>query len=307
MITRDMLPSIPERYPLACQWEITCRCNLRCVMCYTDCFNRPEKIREELTITEILRIMDELAEAGCIELALTGGEPLARSDFFDIYEHAKTGGFLVTLLTNGTLITEEIADRLASLPPHRIEISLHGITERIFEQVTQGSGSFARCMRAIGLLCDRKLPLLLKTTAMTVNRDEVLTIKRYVNGLQERGHRVGYKLGEEMRLTLDGSDAPGLLALSNEELEDLNRQDTELWTEACRNQTGEAKPCTSGEQRFHIDAYGQLQLCSGNRRRGYDLRHGSFQDGFYHHLPAFPCSWKAEPHATLIQPSASHA
>jgi len=307
MITRNTLPSIPERYPLACQWEITCRCNLRCVMCYTDCFNRPEKIREELTTTEIFRIMDELAEAGCIELALTGGEPLARSDFFDIYEHAKAGGFLVTLLTNGTLITEEIADRLASLPPHHIEISLHGITERTFELVTQGNGSFARCMRAIGLLCDRKLPLLLKTTAMTVNSDEVLTIKRYVNGLQESGHRVGYKLGEKIRLTLDGSDAPGLLALSDEELENLNRQDAELWTEACRNQTSEATPCTSGMGRFHIDAYGQLQLCSGNRRRGYDLRHGSFKEGFYQYLPTFPCSRKAEQHVTLIQPSASHA
>jgi MoaA/NifB/PqqE/SkfB family radical SAM enzyme len=307
MIAGNRLPSIPDRYPLACQWEITCRCNLRCVMCYTDCFNRPEQVRNELTTAEILRIMDELAEAGCLELALTGGEPLARSDFFDIYEHARTGGFLVTLLTNGTLITEEIADRLSALPPHRIEISLHGVTERTFDLVTQGRGSFQRCMAAIELLCDRKLPLLLKTTAMTVNKDEVLAVKRYVNGLQKSGHRVGYKLGEEMRLTLDGSDAPGLLALSNEELEDLNRQDAELWTEACRNQTNEAKPCASGMQRFHIDAYGQLQLCSGNRRQGYDLRRGSFKDGFYHHLPAFPCSLKAEPHATLIQPSASHA
>ena len=307
MITSDRLPSIPERYPLACQWEITCRCNLRCVMCYTDCFNRPDMIRQELATDEILRIMDELAEAGCVELALTGGEPLARPDFFEIYEHAKARGFLVTLLTNGTLITEEIADRLAALPPHRIEISLHGITEHTFERVTQGSGSFARCMRAIGLLRDRKLTLLLKTTAMTVNKDEVLAVKRYVNGLQERGYTVGYKLGEEMRRTLDGDDSPGLLALSDEELSALNRQDVELWTEACRNQSSEATPCTSGKQRFHIDAYGQLQLCSGNRLLGYDLRRGSFREGFYHHLPTFPCQAKVEPNVALIQPSASHA
>lgn len=307
MITSDRLTPIPERYPLACQWEITCRCNLRCIMCYTDCFNRPEQVRNELATEEILRIMDELAEAGCLELALTGGEPFARPDFFEIYEHAKTRGFLVTLLTNGTLITEEIADRLASLPPHRIEISLHGITERTFELVTQGDGSFARCMRAIGLLRDRRLPLLLKTTAMTVNKDEVLAVKQYVNGLQESGYRVGYKLGEEMRPTLDGSDAPGLLALFDEDLLEINRQDAELWTEACRNQAQPPSPCRSGYRSCHIDAYGQLQLCSGNRRQGYDLRRGSFKDGFYHHLPAFPCSWKAEPQAALIQPSASHA
>lgn len=303
MITSDRLTSIPERYPLACQWEITCRCNLRCIMCYTDCFNRPEKIRAELTTEEILRIMDELAEAGCVELALTGGEPLARPDFFDLYGHAKASGFLVTLFTNGTLITEEIADRLASLPPHRIEISLHGITERTFERVTQGNGSFARCMRAIGILLERKLPLVLKTTAMTVNQDEILAIKRYVQGLGP----VEYRLGEELRPTLEGSDAPGLLALSDEELSELNRQDAELWTEACRNQARPPQPCRSGYRSCHIDAYGQLQLCSGNRRMSYDLRHGSFKEGFYHHLPAFPCSWKAEPQATLIQPSASHA
>lgn len=302
MVLRTRLLNPPERFPLTGQWEITCRCNLRCIMCYTDCFNRTEKVREELSTDEILRIMDELAEAGCLELALTGGEPLARPDFFEIYEHAKAGGFLVTLLTNGTLITEEIADRLAALPPHRIEISLHGVTERTFERVTQGRGAFQRCMAAIGLLRDRRLPLMLKTTAMTANKEEVLAIKRYVNGLEG----VGYKLGGEMRPTLEGSDAPGLLALSDEDLIEINRQDAELWTEACRNQARPPQPCQSGKQRFHIDAYGQLQLCSGNRLQSYDLRRGSFKDGFYHHLHTFPCPQKAESHATLIQPSTNH-
>jgi len=117
------------RFPWSCQWELTCRCNLRCVMCYTDCFNRPDKIQDELPTNEIIRIMDELAEAGCLELCLTGGEPLARQDFFEIYAHAKQKGFLVTIFTNGTLITDVIADRLAALPPHRIEISFHGLTD----------------------------------------------------------------------------------------------------------------------------------------------------------------------------------
>src|SRR5690348_14825719 len=92
-----------ERYPLFCQWEITCRCNLRCVMCYTDCFNTPEKIRTELSTAEIFRIMDELREAGGTEICFTGGEPLARPDFFEIYERAILSGFLVTVFSNGTL------------------------------------------------------------------------------------------------------------------------------------------------------------------------------------------------------------
>ena len=299
----NALCHLPERFPLSCQWEITCRCNLRCVMCYTDCFNRPDMIRNELSTDEIIRIMDELSDAGCVELCLTGGEVLARPDFFDIYEHAKAKGFLITLFTNGTLITEAVADRLAGLPPRRIEISLHGITERTFEEVTQGRGSFQRCMKAIHLLLERNLSLVLKTTAMTVNKDEILAIKQYVNGLG----RVGYKLGEEMRLTLEGSDAPGRLALSEDELLDINRLDPELWREFCCKQSQEAPPCESGKRTFHIDAYGQLQLCSGNRQMSYDLRKGSFRDGFYHALPSFPCAWKSNAPEQLIQLSASHA
>ena len=303
MLTRTELTVLPERYPLACQWEITCRCNLRCIMCYTDCFNRPDKIRQELSTDEVLRIMDELADAGCLELCLTGGEPLARPDFFAIYEHAQTRGLLVTLFTNGMLITEETADRLAALPPHRIEISLHGLTEATFEGITQGSGSYQRCMRAIRLLLERNLPLVLKTTAMTVNKEEILSIKQYVNGLG----KVGYKLGEEMRPTLDGSEAPGRWALSDEELREINRQDPQLWDETCRKQAMPAALCVSGKRTFHIDAYGRLQLCSGNRRQSYDLRYGSFQEGFYQALPTFACPFKTDASAPLIQPSASHA
>ena len=198
MVRRDNLRRLPDRFPLSCHWEITCRCNLRCVMCYTDCFNFTDKIREELATAEILRIMDELADAGCLELCLTGGEPLARPDFFDLYEHAIANGFLVTLFSNGTLITDTVADRLAALPPYRVEISLHGFTEQSFEAITQGRHSYARCVNAIRLLMERRVPLVLKTTAMTLNRQEILDIKRYVQCLGP----VGYKLGEDMRPAL---------------------------------------------------------------------------------------------------------
>ncbi len=303
MLNRSLDDHLPDRFPYTCQWEITCRCNLRCVMCYTDCFNHPDKIRDELTTGEILRILDELADAGCMELCLTGGEPLARPDFFDVYEHAVRSGFLVTVFTNGTLINEATADRLASLPPYMIEISLHGLREETFESVTQGRGSYQRCMTAIQLLKQRNLPLLLKSTAMTINKEEILPIKQYVGGLGS----VGYKLGEEMRPQLDGSEAPGRYALSDQELKEINQAVPELWEEACRRAKGPESPCQSGKRSFHIDAYGRLQLCSGNRQRGYDLRRGTFKTGFYYHLPSFPCQWKAHGATNLIQLQKSHA
>ena len=303
MVRVDKLRHLPERFPVACQWEITCRCNLRCVMCYTDCFNRPEFMRQELHTSEILRIMDELAEAGTLELCLTGGEPMARTDFFDIYDHAIQRGFLVTVFTNGTLMTEVHADRFAALPPHRIEISLHGATQETFERITQGRGSHDRCLQAIRLLLDRHIPLVLKTTAMTLNQHEVLTIKRYVASLGS----VGYKLGEEMRPELDGGAGPFHYSLSEQALTTLNRQDDDLWAEACRQQSAVCSPCRSGMQRFHIDAYGHLQLCSGNRTRSYDLRTGSFREGFFEALPTFACQWRAPAVPEQIQPTVHHA
>jgi len=303
MIVQDKLTHLPERFPYSCQWEVTCRCNLHCVMCYTDCFNHPASIRQELGTAAILRIMDELAEAGTLELCLTGGEPLTRPDFFQLYEHAIHCGFLVTVFTNGTLITEAQADRFAALRPHCIEISLHGMTRETFERITLGQGSYDRCLLAIGFLLDRQIPLVLKSTAMTLNYQEILDIKRYVESLGG----VKYKLGEEMRPELDGGAVPFQYALSDRDLADLNRQDPDLWRESCRREPLEPSPCRSGMQRFHIDAYGQLQLCSGNRTQSYDLSTGSFQAGFFEVLPDFACDWKVPHESALIQPTMHHA
>lgn len=59
-------------------------------------------------------------------------------------------------------------------------------------------------------------------------------------------------------------------------------------------------------QRFHIDAYGLMQLCSGNRFQSYDLRKGSFREGFYEALPTFTCEHKESKPSTLLQPMAYH-
>ena len=138
---------------------------------------------------------------------------------------------------------------------------------------------------------------------MTLNQHEILEVKRYVESLG----MVTYKLGEEMRPELDGGAGPFQYALSEQDLADLNQQDSDLQRDACRRDSLEPPPCRSGMQRFHIDAYGQLQLCSGNRRQSYDLRTGSFRVGFYDALPAFACDWQAPSEPALIQLMTQHA
>lgn len=287
-----------RRFPLQGQWELTCRCNLRCVMCYTDPFNTREKIRQELTTDEALHILDEVVEAGCLGLILTGGEPLARRDFFQIYEEAHAQGLRLNILTNGTLIDEKTADRFAKNPPDRIEISLHGLTKEIFEKITQGRGSFDKCLRSIELLLERGIPLTLKATAMTLNLHEILTIKNYVQGLSKKGN-VQFRLSEWMRSRLDGGADPFQFQVSEESLKELEASDPELDQAKDGMKDFLKAACYSGIHNFHIDAYGRLQLCSGNRRMSYDLRKGSFREGFYQFLPTFFCPYKMNPNLSL--------
>ncbi len=303
MLAQEFADRLPARFPYTCQWEITWRCNLRCVMCYTDCFNRADLVNQELPTENVRRILDELADAGCVELCFTGGEPFARADFLDIYDYAIRNGFLVTIFSNGTLITEAVADRLAHSPPYRVEISLHGLTHQTFEQVTQGRGSYDRCMAAIELLRAREVPLVLKATALSLNKDEILPMKRYV----ERLGSIPFKLGEEVRPGLDGNRAPMRWGLSEEKLAELNRQDPQVWREACQRAAQEPPACRSGLRTFHIDPCGRLQLCSGNRQQSYDLRTGSCEYGVYPHLPSFPCAWKAPATPGLVHVERHHA
>lgn len=281
------------RFPWACQWELTCRCNLKCVMCYTDCFNTPERIRQELSTQEIFRILGELQEAGCMEIVFTGGEPMSRPDFMEIYDEAHRQGFFITLFTNGTLITPPIADHWAVARPKSVEISLHGISREVFEGVTQIPGSLQRCLSAIQLLINHGIPVVLKTVGLPLNKGEVLAIKRYAESL---GTDVQWKFGQYMRDDLARSGAPSRFQLSEEELWDIEKQDPDLCkakSEEIPRAEQDKTSCGGGKRKFHIDAYGQLQLCSNNRRAGYDLRRGSLRHGFYEALPDFPCPKKS--------------
>lgn len=282
-----------ERYPFNCQWELTCRCNLKCVMCYTDPFNTPEKIRQELATEEILRILEEIREAGCLEVTFTGGEPFLRRDFLDIYTAAVNKGFLVTIFTNGTLITPAIADHLKTHLPFLVEISIHAATPSSFDAITQGRGSYEHCMEGIQLLLERDIPLMMKTTGMTINKEEIPGIREFVKGLK----KVQYKFGADIRAGLDGSEeAIQKFQLPKMEIKDIEYADPDFKAER-QKQDREKKeqerlggiPCAGGKQKFHIDAYGQMQICTHKRKFSYDLRKGSFSEGFYKVLPTFPC------------------
>lgn len=271
--------------PFMCQWEITFHCNLRCVHCYVV----KDLIRDELIFPEITHILDQIHQEGCLWLCLTGGEPLLREDFSDIYTYAIKRGFLVTLFTNGTLITPEIADYLQEYPPFMVDITLNGITAETYEKISRIPGSFQACLKGISLLLERDVPLTLKSVGMSLNRDEILKIKEYAEGLE----KVKYRYDSIIVPRLDGSKQPCRLRLSSEEIMEIEYSDNNMrqeWKEYFQFDHKGYEPdtlfrCEGGINSFSISPYGELQLCQLLRRPSFNLRRGSFRQGFYNLLP----------------------
>lgn len=278
-----------QHIPISGSFEVTNRCNLRCTHCYIPVESRAVCTAPELSLAEIKRILDEVADAGCLWLLLTGGEPLMRPDFLDIYAYARSKGLILTLFTNGTLITRRIADHLSSWRPFNIEITLYGATQETYERVTGIPGSYARCRQGIDLLLERKLPLGLKTMVMSLNRHELDQMKSLAAGLG-----VPFRFDPIITPAFDGSTRPTLLRLTPEEVVGLEKADpgrAAAWPKSIpenlkiKIEGRNLYICGAGKTSFHIDAGGRLGACISARKPFYDLRSGSFKTGWEDFLP----------------------
>jgi radical SAM protein with 4Fe4S-binding SPASM domain len=294
-----------RRIPLQGTIEPTFRCNLACVHCYV---NEPAGAAEvrarELDTARLKTLIDEIAEAGCLSLLLTGGEVLLRRDFPEVYRHAITRGLRVTVFTNGTLVTEEIACLFDAHRPRAVEITLYGMTAETYERVTRVPGSFARCLEGIDRLLARGIRLKLKTMALAWNAHEIPAMREFA-----RARGCEFQHDGILNPRVDcGANRTGELRLTPEQVVALDLDDPELagrLKEACDEALGAAAAagaaatadtaalpadepvysCGAGRNTFTVDPYGALQLCQLSRRNGYDLRAGTFRAGWDEHLP----------------------
>lgn len=283
----------PSRVPIAGSIEISHRCPLDCQHCYNNLpMNDAAARAAELTTQEHYRLIDEIVDAGCVWLLYTGGEIFARRDFLDIYTHAKRRGLLITLYTNGTLINERIADHLAEYRPFGIEITLYGGTRETYERMTRVPGSFDRCHRGIELLIARGLPLSLKTVATSVTLHEVPMMRAFA---RERG--IEFTYDPFLNPRIDCGRSPLEVRLTPHETVALDLLDPERETEwqsfhrrfagpqvTPRPVADEIYTCGGGVNAFAIDPAGQLSICLISKVDKYDLRTGSFREGWDHFL-----------------------
>jgi radical SAM protein with 4Fe4S-binding SPASM domain len=261
--------------------EVTRRCPLECQHCYNNLPMGDQDARgREMTTSEHFHMLDELCEMGCFWLLYTGGEIFARKDFLEIYTYAKTKGFLITLFTNGTLITERIADYLKEWPPFSIEITLYGRTRETYEELTMIPGSYERCLRGIQLLRERGLPLKLKTVATSINKHEVCAMRQFAE--EELG--VEFKMDGQVNPRIDCSQSPLAVRLSPEEVVALDlhapKGASEYRRLAARDrqsppnleQNDTVYFCGGGMSGFAINAYGEMGICVISQQETFDVR-----------------------------------
>ncbi|MDD5347354.1 MAG: radical SAM protein [Candidatus Omnitrophica bacterium] len=200
--------TIQRCIPFKLDWELTYRCNLRCIHCYQ---TRPADMQEELAAEEAFSVIDQLAAMGCLYMTLTGGEVLLRRDFFAIAAHARSQGFALRIFTNGTLIDEECAGRIEKLDPLGVEISLYSCRADIHESITGIRGSFEKTVRAFKLLKALRVNAVVKATFMEQNQNELEGLRRFADELD-----CPFRFSFTVIPKLDGSDDLRKLRVSEE-------------------------------------------------------------------------------------------
>ena len=183
------LPSYPEalqmfakykRIPLSAQLELTPRCNFNCRMCYIHMDDKhARELGRELTTDEWLRICQEAKDAGTLYLTLTGGEIFTRPDFQELYTKLSEMGFLITLMTNASLIDEKVMAWLRKRPPYMIRITLYGSNDDVYRSVCQIENGFSRVNKALDLLQEANIPITLKSVIIKNNAGDIENMHRY--------------------------------------------------------------------------------------------------------------------------------
>ncbi|MBN1485111.1 MAG: radical SAM protein [Chloroflexia bacterium] len=162
-----------------CVWELTLRCNLRCLHCGASAGRaRPN----ELGPAEVLRVAGELAALPAREVTLMGGELFLRPDWLDVAGRLRQGGVQLVVFTNATLITPERVAQLRELEPRSIGTSIDGGAPEVHDAIRGMPGAFARTWQAIGTLQEAGLRVAVITTLTRRNLYELPAIAGLLRG-----------------------------------------------------------------------------------------------------------------------------
>jgi radical SAM protein with 4Fe4S-binding SPASM domain len=232
--------------------EVTHRCNLPCTHCYL-----PDHLDHgELSFDEICDIFDQLREAGTLFVTLTGGEVLARSDFLDIVDAAAARGFVVKVLSNATMISDEVADRFARAGVLEVSISVYGASPEVHDRVTQMPGSWQRTVDGIKRLRARGIHVVTKSPVMTLNGKPARDLKQWT-----QLHNLPCNLELAINSRTNGDPSPLEYQLNRGAMIDLMLDPVLSDSLIGSVQRSVQEPCSAGKSYCAISPTGDVQPC----------------------------------------------
>ena len=289
-----------RRAVLSFDLEITARCNQHCRHCY---INLPagdlEARSRELTLPEISALADQAVALGAMWVLISGGEPLLREDFPEIYLALKRKGLLVSVFTNATLLRDEHLELFRKYPPRDIEITVYGASPETYERVTRRPGSFAAFTNGLNRLLESGVKIRLKAMAIRSNFHELPAIAAFCRARTKDYFRFDPQL--HLRFDRDEGRNAEIRAerLTPEEIVALERADEARFSallKGCDKLINEEFAhigcdhlfhCGAGNGSFNISYDGKFRLCSSlwAPETMYDLRKGTLREAWEQLIP----------------------
>jgi len=252
--------AVQKQIPLVVHFDLTYRCNLRCVHCYLT----GGKKQSECSSAEIKNILEQLAKAGALYLTLSGGEIFLRKDLPEIVREARKLHFAVRLLTSGTLIDDEMIDEIAEWHPEMIAFSVYDLDPSIHDSITKKQGSLTKTLNAISALRERNVPIKISSVLMQSN------IGGY-RQLYSFAKKIGAQFQVDYRITpkTDGSQTPLQYHITEQEAKQVlddpvfSREYETVDSDPAQGYSGvfDEIPCGAGHMSCYISPYGMITPC----------------------------------------------
>jgi MoaA/NifB/PqqE/SkfB family radical SAM enzyme len=284
------------RLPLEGSIDFTYRCNNNCRHCWLRIPSDVSEKKAELNFAQIIKIADAARKMGCRQWSISGGEPMLRPDFAEIFDYLTSNSSFYSINTNGTLITLKIAKLLKRKGVKMV--ALYGATKDVHDHVTRNPGSFEATMRGFAYLKEAGAGFMVQIIPMQDNYHQFQDMVKLAESLS-RHYRVGAawlylsacadkeRNAEIIRQRLPPKE---VVKLDKPDLsyEEIINKEANL---GCRNTDDKRhlfSSCISSRRDFHIDSYGKMTFCCFIKDPSlrYDLIKGSFQDCWDNFIPS---------------------
>ncbi len=281
--------------PLEGNLDLTYRCNNNCRHCWIRIAPCAREQKQELSFEEIKRLVDDARKMGCQRWNISGGEPMLRPDFPEIFDYLTQKAVSYRLITNGTLITREIAHLLRRRGSKMV--ALCGATAAVHDHITRTPGSFEAAMQGFAYLKEAGATFTVQLIPMRDNYHQFGKMTELARSLTLH-YRIGApwlylsacgskrRNAEIIRQRLDPKDV--IL------LDQPNLSDEEWFAQEMEPPCGKAAvadrllaTCLAIRRAFHIDPYGRMTFCGFIKEPAlrYDLRRGSFREAWEVFIP----------------------